>query len=374
MSLSVVTLNCNSLYARLAEVKLLLNSMKPSVMCLSETWVEDTYLPTFIGYHCLWANRTAHGGGGLCILIHQSLCALLPADTVGSLPGGELELQAVKLRLASGIYFSILNLYNPNAAITIQEFTHYTNQLNPPYVLTGDFNAHSPLLSSNCRRSDLTGQSLEQLLLITSLTQPNEVDFHTYIDRRTGRGSCLDLFILSSDVAPYFHLNRLRDVGSDHYPISASSTIPLHVLSLLPVPRWKIISESLTNFSRVVASSTLLQPTSVEDLTVDVTTRIIDAASACIPQTTGRQSGRLTSPWWDETCGEAIRNSRHAWRALERRPTQDNLIESKRCQGIARNVIVKHKRSYKREFLSKITYSYHSYWGGMEKDMFNGLL
>jgi len=265
MSLSVVTLNCNSLYARLAEVKLLLYSLKPSVMCLTETWVKDAYLPTFIGYHGLWANRTAHGGGGLCILVHQSLC--FQEINLDHFQGGALEIQAIRLRLATGKHFSILNLYNPNASVTIQEFTHYSNQLNPPCLLTGDFNAHSPLLSSTCNRPDFTGQSLEQLLLITPLTLINEVDFHTYIDRRTGRGSCLDLFILSSDISPYFHLNRLRDVGSDHYPISASSTIPLHVLTSLPVPRWKITSESLKNFSRGIASSTLLQPTSVEENT-----------------------------------------------------------------------------------------------------------
>jgi hypothetical protein len=268
-----------------------------------------------------------------------------------------LELQAVKLRLVSGNYFSILNLYNPNAAVTLQEFTHYTNQLTSPFILTGDFNAHSPLLYSTCPRPNFTGHSLEQLLLTTNLTLLNGIDFHTYIDRRTGRGSCLDLFLISSDVSPYFHLDRLRDVGSDHYPISASSVIPLHLLSSVPVPRWKITDENLRVLSGSVAASSLVHPISVEEFSADVTSRIIRTASACIPQSSGRRSERLTSPWWDEACGEAVRNRRRARRALEKHPTQANLIEYKRCQAIARNCVLKRKGSYQREFLSKITYT-----------------
>jgi hypothetical protein len=111
----------------------------------------------------------------------------------------------------------------------------------------------------------------------------------------------------------------------------------------------------LKNFSKAVASSTQLQPTSVKDSTVDVTHSNYWCCICLHPQTTGKQSGRLTSPWWDQACGEAIRNRLHARRALERRPMLSNLIEYKRYQAIARNFTVKRKHSYKLEFLSKIT-------------------
>jgi hypothetical protein len=67
------------------------------------------------------------------------------------------------------------------------------------------------------------------------------------------------------------------------YPISASSTILLHVLSLQPVPWWKITRENVKYFPRGVASFILLQPTSVEDLTGDVTSQIIYACSCLHP-------------------------------------------------------------------------------------------
>ena len=106
---------------------------------------------------------------------------------------------AIKLRLGFGKSLLIHNLYNPNAAVTFPELLHYTEQLDEPFILTGDFNAHSPLLSSACSHADTAGQSLEQLLMSTSLTLLNAIDFYTYIDRRTGRCSCFSLLGSISD-------------------------------------------------------------------------------------------------------------------------------------------------------------------------------
>ena len=342
------------MYAKLAEIKLLLYTVKPSIMCLTETWANDNYLPAFCGYECFWRNRGALGGG-LCILVRRSLCChgidLLPFQQ------GVLEVQAVKVLLSSGSPFTVFNMYNPNAAVTPQEFLFYIDQLSNPYLVTGDFNAHSPLLSSSCMRADATGRSLENLILSTPTVLLNPVDFHTYIDRRSGTRSCLDLFLASPDVAPYFTLDRLRDVGSDHYPIFASSELTLHTLSSVPVRRWKLDRTVLDRFSAGVASSSLVLPVSVDSLESDIRDRIVSAATSFIPQSSGVRPSRLVSPWWSSECRDAVTCRRRARRALERRPTRANLIEYKRCSAAARFCILQHKRNYRRRFLSSIVHT-----------------
>ena len=352
MSLSVVSLNCNSLYSKLAEIKLLLYTTKPSVMCLTETWANDNYLPTFYGYECFWCNRDAHGGG-LCTLVRRNLCCR--KIDLRLFRQGVLEVQAVTVLLSSGSPFSILNLYNPNAAVSPQEFLFYVNQLHYPFIVTGDFNAHSPFLSSSCMRCDATGRALETLLLSTPTVLLNSVDFYTYIDRRSGRQSCLDLFLASPDVAPYFRLSRLGDVGSDHHPIMASSSLGLHDLQSLPVPRWKLSPAVLDQLSSHVALSSLVLPVSVDSLESDIRERIVSAAVSCVPQTSGMRPSKLISPWWNQDCRDAVSRRRRARRALERRPTRANLIEYKRCSAEARNCIVLHKRNYRRRFIASIT-------------------
>lgn len=76
MNLGVISLNCNSLYARLAEVKLLLYSVKPSVMCPTEMWVKEEYFPSFHGFSASWRNRNGQGGG-ICILVDHFLWCIL---------------------------------------------------------------------------------------------------------------------------------------------------------------------------------------------------------------------------------------------------------------------------------------------------------
>ena len=323
-------------------------------MCLTETWVNDSYLPAFCGYDCFWRNRGAHGGG-LCVLVKRNLCC----QEIRLLPfrGGVLEIQAVRVLLSSGSSITIVNLYNPNAAVTPAEFLYYLDQLPSPYLVTGDFNAHSPLLSSSCQRPDVTGRSLETLLLSSPAVLLNAVDFYTYIDRRTGRPGCLDLFLVSPDVAPYFTLTRLLDVGSDHSPIMASSTLGLRDLLSQPVPRWKISTAVVGQLASRVVFSSLVHPVSLDSLESDICGRILDAASSCVPQTSGVRPSRLVSPWWSHECREAVSRRRRARRALERRPTREHLIEYKRRSAEARHCIIQHKRAYKRQFLSSITHT-----------------
>ena len=354
MSISVVSLNCNSLYPRLAEVKLLLYASKPTVMCLTETWAHDNFLPSFCGYSCLWRNRGA-AGGGLCTLVSRSLC--YREIVLAPYGAGVLEVQAVAIRMDSGSFLTILNLYNPNASVSTQELQFYVDQLSTPYLLTGDFNAHSPVLSSRCPRADASGRSLEQFLLASSAVLLNPIDFITYIDRRTGRGGCLDLVIASSDVAPYFAVERLRDVGSDHYPVRASSDLAAHTLESVPVPRWNVAHDALQTLSAHVAPSSLIVPASVDDMESDITSRLLDAAASHIPRSSGIRRNRLVSAWWSEACREAVRQRRQARRAVEHHPTRERLIEYRRCSALARNCVVQHKRAYRRKFLSSVTFT-----------------
>lgn len=335
-------------------MKLLLYTCKPSLLCLSETWVKEGFLPTFVGYRSFWRNRDGHGGG-VCILVRDSLCCseirLLPFG------GGFLELHAVRLRLSTGDELSVLNVYNPVAPVTSPELQHYVDQLQPPFLITGDFNAHSPLLSSACTRPNIVGRSLEAVLTNNAISLLNDLDFYTYIDRRSGRRSCLDLFLVSSCVSPYFRLRLLHDVGSDHYPVMATSTVVPLALDSVPVPRWRVTSSGLNSFASAVPPSDVVLPTAVQELSDDLTSRLTCAAAKCFSRSSGQRPDRLVSPWWSEECRAAVLQRRRARRALERRPTRELLIAYKRHSAAARYCILTHKRAYKRLFISSLSYT-----------------
>lgn len=103
----------------------------------------------------------------MCILVHRNFsCRRVQ---LAPFPGGVLEVLAVKLQLESGSPISIINLYNPKAGVSHQEFSPYIDQFTDPFILACDFNAHSSLLSSGCTRSDTTDRSLELLFVFNLL-------------------------------------------------------------------------------------------------------------------------------------------------------------------------------------------------------------
>ena len=97
--------------------------------------------------------------------------------------------------------------------------THYISQLCDFYVLMGDLNAHTPLLSSHCTHPNVTGRMLEYLITNEYVCLNNPVNFYTYISASTGKPSCLDVCLSSPNLASDINMIQLAEVGSDHIPL-----------------------------------------------------------------------------------------------------------------------------------------------------------
>ena len=56
------------------------------------------------------------------------------------------DLQAVAVRVSAKKTLSVCNIYlPPSLDVNFSDLQHFTQQLPAPFVLVGDFNAHSPL-------------------------------------------------------------------------------------------------------------------------------------------------------------------------------------------------------------------------------------
>ena len=142
----------------------------------------------------------------------------------------------------------MLNIYNPNTIVTKAEITHYTEQLGNKFMMIGDMNAHTPLLSSNCPRSNPTGRMLNDLLSSTNICLSNPIDFFTHLDSSTGQQSCLDLCLVSSNIATSITLSQLRDVGSDHLPILITFDSAPASIVVQTRKKWKTTQRNLKVF------------------------------------------------------------------------------------------------------------------------------
>ena len=203
-------LNCNSLHTKLSEIKHHLQDSSPDVFCLCETWLNVGYVPRFPNYNAEWMHRTGQRGGGLGILVRHGL--QYTEVQLQQFPMGVLEVQAITLHMLRCPPISVLNIYNPNRDVSVPEVVHYISQLGPSFLLVGDLNAHTPLLSDTDIRSNVAGKTLESLLQDSTVCLINPFNMFTYVHRATGAQSCLDVCLSSPDLAPLLSMSPLYAV------------------------------------------------------------------------------------------------------------------------------------------------------------------
>jgi hypothetical protein len=168
--LEIYELNSNGLRGKVSELKNHINSRKPDIVCLCETWLKKNE-PKFLGYQRSWLHRPGEKGG-LGILKGEDV--RFQHKQVVPFPSGFLECQSVKIFTKSDSII-ILNRYNPCKNISLEELQHYTNKLWKSYILIDDFNGHSPVWDS-CNRINPTGRNIERLLEIHNLVFLSDKD------------------------------------------------------------------------------------------------------------------------------------------------------------------------------------------------------
>ena len=208
--------NCKGIKGRHEELQHLISLYKPKTISLQETKLNSTEYLLNTGYKLY--NRINPGNtiqGGVAIVIdktinHQKLYL-------------QTNLQAIAIKLLEKPYLTICNIYlPPNEPLPCREITELIDQLTPPYLLVGDFNAHNPLWGEH--RNNTRGNKLAEIILNKNLVVLNKKapTYHRLYDNTS---SIIDLTLTTPTQAPNYNWTRLEDLhGSDHYPIVIRET------------------------------------------------------------------------------------------------------------------------------------------------------
>jgi len=346
--------NCHSLRNKLSNFKLHLYSTKPHVACLSETWLTQNTEPHFINYSAVFRHREGgRGGGGLAVLIRSDISFL--ELTIQPFPGGALEVQGMKVFLKNNSSLSILNIYNPNQPITLNELQHYFQQLGPSAIVVGDFNAHHPLWEPT-KAPNTTGRNLMDLLFqcptLALLTPP---DLPTYFNVYLNSFSTLDLTIISTNLQPLSSVSTGSDMGRDHYPVITSVGVEPTSTQFRRRPAWLFDAGSWAAwYSALPQASTEVSPNLAEGAQ-KFARNIVFASTRAFPQTKEVVTPKYNKVWWTQACGDAVRSSKAAKRLFISQPSQGNLINFKRCQAKVRWEVRMAKKASWKSFCNTIT-------------------
>ncbi|KAA0200323.1 hypothetical protein HAZT_HAZT007261 [Hyalella azteca] len=238
---SVFLWNARGLMTKLSELKLFLSHPTPSVVCITETHLENWHSPRFPGY-MIYRQDRADGYGGLLILVSAHLQQR--AADLEPIADGQMQTLAVDTA-HMGSWSKILLFYNPCLPITQTEFEHYFSHFPSLGLRISSVAILMPIIHFGAAHiPSQTGQeSLFNAVSKTPLLLPNTPGVPTRLDPHSGTGSVLDLFFGSSPYFPY-SVSLGLDLGSDHTLLLKST--PQQTPRIKSVPQWSLPQRTRT--------------------------------------------------------------------------------------------------------------------------------
>lgn len=270
--------NIRGLRGRIPELQLMTNELKPRVLALQETMFDDSkYVEKLNGSKYKWYIKPGPNKvkNGVAIAIDKAI----PHKEIQL----QTELQAVACRTEGSNATTYVSIYIPPQKMkpseVLQMMQELTDQLPKPFLLMGDFNAHSTEWGSYM--TDSWGRAISKLIATNDLELLNNGD-STRISNSKSCLSALDLTIASSKSK----LNLTWSVdtdnrGSDHLPIILRNH--LQNSNIECKPSWILKEADWEKFQRHLILSL---PIERDHDTEKITTAIYEAALDSIPRTT----------------------------------------------------------------------------------------
>jgi len=344
---TILQWNCRGFWANHEELKHLCHDLCPSAICLQEIMLAANAKSNIKGYTSYHVSDTSSDDrpiGGSSILIRNDVShQRIPLQT---------QLQAVAVRASLSKIISLCSIYiPPSTSYNLNDLEQIINQLPAPYIILGDFNAHSDLWGN--QRSDSAGSIIENLLNSKELCLLNNGS-PTYLHPGNGAKTAIDLTLCSPSIFQDLKWSLTKDQhGSDHYPIIIEICLPFTPPNQ---PRWILSKADWDSFESLCAltiSDEILE--NCEDQIEEFSKLILQAASKTIPKSSGN-SRRIRRPWFDGECKRVVRLRNAAQQRYERHPCPHFRQLYSKARAEARRTIKLKKRLSWQNYISKLTH------------------
>lgn len=301
---TLIQWNPRSVRSKHTELIYLINKYKPSILAISETWLEPGSLYRVPGFNVLRSDRK-DGFGGAALLIKCNYFF----KTV-NLPVHSNEHLDIVAALVSGVTYVSVYISEKDTSV-IPILKSILECLQSPIVVLGDFNAHHS--SWGAPRDDLFGIRIADLLDDLNLGILNDGS----PTRRPVPGqsrSYVDLSICSPGLMSLVSWNILNlSYSSDHYPIVLSFPKSNNscVERLPPLQKYKLTKDKWDDFSvslnNKIASFQPISENNIIDSYTKFTSNIILSAEETFSVKNVASDKIASPPWWDRECTEAVK-------------------------------------------------------------------
>ena len=263
-SCTIMSLNCQNLDSKFSEIKLLLDKFAESekpihVLCLQETWIEDSKLIDMAqfhinNYHLLAKNCYASAHGGLAIYIHKNWNFKEKTDIIESPHWEEMFVEVTDPSNPSKVIFTVGNFYRPphtNVA-QLQSFNrHFANKLESMNTrdttfVCGDYNINLLSVNSDEHSSSFPNGILSSGFL-PAITLPT----------RASNNSTLIDNVFVNQQAEFNFSEILENEISDHQAVVVNTKLILQHTKTRYITIYSNSEEAKNNFKNDIISKNI---------------------------------------------------------------------------------------------------------------------
>ena len=332
------------------DLQVFLKENNIDICCIQETHLNDNHRFSVRGYETFRLDRTSGHKGGVVTLIKNTIAA---AEIYRS---GDRTTECLGISLLSEKKpMAIFNLYSPpNKQIDL----HNIPCLPERYLITGDFNSHSP--SWGYRQIDNKGEEVEDWMLSNNLVLVNKPeDPDTFLSRVWRTTSTPDLAMATDDIGKYTTREVASQLGgSDHKPVILTINERRNSAFQLPKARWNYKRANWKQFTKLLDDNCKKLRLDNHNINVSVelfTAAILDAAKHSIPK--GCRKDYI--PGWNDHLQHLHDTLCTARDTMEKSPTDQNTAAHNRAKAV-----------FNREKLQQLRKSWHEKTESlnMEKD------
>ncbi|GFN82578.1 RNA-directed DNA polymerase from mobile element jockey [Plakobranchus ocellatus] len=284
---TVVQWNIRGFRSNFEELKLLLNRSQSAVVALQECRLGEGQVPPR-GYTLLLPQSGSPWGEAALLIRNGTRFSEIDLKT-------GLHAAAATISLEKAL--SVCSLYlPPNSQVSKLSLAGLFEQLPKPFLVLGDFNAHSPAWKES--RRDGRGRMLEEFTAENDLIILNSGE-QTFVHSAYHSTSAIDLAVASPSIAAECSWAAHSDLcGSDHFPIflTLSSNFSSNVNTSFNFKKadWNRFGD--------------LCKLSLDDSVADIeqfTSKLLDAARSSIPFHKGTKC-KTRVPWFSQECRRAL--------------------------------------------------------------------
>ena len=336
--LKIIQWNIRGFISNKANLEILIQEQSPDIVCLQETFLKNKQRSQIKDYNIIRKDRNMQVGGGVLIAVHKKLGYIeIEVDE-------NLEANGIKVKIDNTI-ISIINIYfPPKMHLDNTILNKMIDKASKYKIIVGDFNAHhiSWDLESNSK-----GKEIAKWIKNNNLTVLNRL-YPTYFHKQTNKYSNIDLALVNFDKLLKWELEILDDLcGSDHFPISIRHRYNIQKCNHQKKP---------TKINRITVDPNILKIDQSKDIneTNNQIVQVLNSTSKAKDKPIDKYKENRNKIWWNQECGDAIKDRKKAFKKFRKYPTTSNWIDYKKRSAKAKRTVIEAKRQSFNLFLDNL--------------------